>query len=78
MKVNKIAPDGAGVECSLGVSEVMSSIPGLVIPKTSKVALLAKRLIFKGTSKTKEIWSVYLLSTVKCDQVGSYINMPMI
>ena len=33
-------------------------------------------LAFKGY--TKEIWSVYLLLTVKCDQVRCYINMPAV
>ena len=71
---------GPVVECTPGIWEVVDSFPSQVIPTTLKMewylAPHAKRSALKG--KTKELWLVYPLSTVKYDQVGKYINVPAI
>ena len=78
-KLMGTAPGGLVVERSAGVREVVGSIPGQVIPKTLKMVLdasLPSARHLKG--QIKDIWSVPPLSTVKCDRVECYINVPVI
>ena len=72
------APDGSVVERSPGVREVVGSIPCQVIPKTFKLVLDASLLSVQHLKERPRKYGVSPLSTVKCDQVGCYINVPAI
>ena len=72
--VLETAPGGRVVECSPGVQEVMASIPSWIISMILKMAP-GVPLPSVQQGYTKEIWSVFQLSTVKRDRVRCYINM---
>ena len=76
---NLTAPGCLVEECSPGVRDVCGFKSWLSHSKDFKNGtwyFFAKRSAFQG--ENKEMWSVYLLSTVKCDQLGCYINVPAI
>ena len=66
------------VEHSSGVQEVMGSGHGWIIPKTLKMVLDASLLSGRHLKDRSRTWSVPPLSTVKCDWVECYINVPAI
>ena len=67
------------VERSPGVREVVGSISGWVIPKTLKMVLDASLLSARHLKDRSRTYGRFPpLSTVKCDRVECYINVPAI